>query len=513
MSTTDQARRGTDPDGLSIPAQREANRRRALEMGALIVAEFIERGCSGRSLERPELQRMLRYIQDTPVDFVIVHKIDRLARNRADDAAITKTILETGAHLVSTTEAISTSPSGRLLHGIMASIAEFYSQNLATEVTKGMRQKATQGGTPGRAPLGYLNQRHIEDGHEIRTVTVDPERGPHLAWAFRAYATGEWSMDEIASELNARGLTTRPGPNTSARPLTIRSVHHLLRNPYYAGIVTFNGVEYPGTHEPLVDAATWASVQDILVARRNGERSRTHDHYLKGTVYCLACGYRLILQHTRRRERQYEYFLCHRGKAGCPQRKALPVAQVEQRIADCYRNVALTVAQRERIEGVALARLRRQHETSTARIDDLNREIARLEANRAKLLDAYYADAVPRSLFLAEQRRLKAEHARIVLERTTAATDLADLEDGIREALNLLQDAHATYERSPAHIRKQLNRTLFARILLGPDADDIRVELNEPYTTLSAGNPDEDDATEHQNLAQQVAARGSDKDI
>jgi hypothetical protein len=368
---------------LSIPAQREANRRRALEMGALIVAEFIERGCSGRSLERPELQRMLRYIQDTLVDFVIVHKIDRLARNRADDAAITKTILETGAHLVSTTEAISTTPSGRLLHGIMASIAEFYSQNLATEVTKGMRQKATHGGTPGRAPLGYLNHRHIEDGREIRTVTVDPDRGPHLAWAFSAYATGEWSMDEIASELNARGVTTRPGPNTPARPLTIRSVHHLLRNPYYAGIVTFNGVEYPGTHEPLVDAVTWASVQDILVARRNGERSRTHDHYLKGTVYCLACGYRLILQHTRRRERLYEYFLCHRGKAGCPQRKALPVAQVEQRVADCYRNIALTVAQRERIEGVALARLRRQHETSTARIGPSSSTPTTLTPSRA----------------------------------------------------------------------------------------------------------------------------------
>ena len=110
VSTTGQARRGTDPDGLSIPAQREANRRRALEIGALVAAEFIERGRSGRSMERPELQRMLRYIQDTTVDFVIVHKIDRLARNRADDAAITKAILETGAHLVSTTEAISTTP-------------------------------------------------------------------------------------------------------------------------------------------------------------------------------------------------------------------------------------------------------------------------------------------------------------------------------------------------------------------------------------------------------------------
>lgn len=102
---------------------------------------------------------MLDYVQNSPVDFVIVHKIDRLARNRADDAAVTNQILATGAHLVSTSEAINSTPSGQLPHGIMASIAEFYSHNLATEVMKGMRQKAIQGGTPGRAPLGHLNQR------------------------------------------------------------------------------------------------------------------------------------------------------------------------------------------------------------------------------------------------------------------------------------------------------------------------------------------------------------------
>ena len=107
---------------MSIPAQREANRRRALEMGALVVAEFVERGRAGRS------------------------------------------------------------------------IAEFYSQNLATEVMKGMRQKAIQGGTPGRAPLGYLNERRFDDGREVRTITVDSERAEHVVWAFNAYATGEWSV-------------------------------------------------------------------------------------------------------------------------------------------------------------------------------------------------------------------------------------------------------------------------------------------------------------------------------
>ena len=223
VSSPDQARRGAHPEGLSIPAQREANRRRALEISAQVVAEFLERGRPGTSIERPELQRMLRYIQEQPVDFVIVHKIDRLARNRTDDAAITKTILETGAHLVSTTEAISTTPSGRLLHGIMASIAEFCSRNLATEMTRGMRQKATQGGTPGRAPLGYLNQRHIEDGREICTVTVDPERGPHVAWAFRAYTTGEHRRDHLRAQCpraddQARPEHTRPAADDPQRP-------------------------------------------------------------------------------------------------------------------------------------------------------------------------------------------------------------------------------------------------------------------------------------------------------
>jgi hypothetical protein len=70
-----------------------------------------------------------------------------------------------------------------LVHGIMSSIAEFYSRNLATEVAKGLTQKLAQGGTPMRAPVGYLNVRRTdEQGREVRTVEVDPERAPLIAW-------------------------------------------------------------------------------------------------------------------------------------------------------------------------------------------------------------------------------------------------------------------------------------------------------------------------------------------
>src|SRR5204862_434743 len=79
-------------------------------------------------------------------------------------------------------------PSGILLHGIMSYIAEYYSRNLANEVIKGSTQKAKSGGTPMKAPTGYLNVRRVVDGREVRTVDIDPIRGPLMPRAFDAYA-------------------------------------------------------------------------------------------------------------------------------------------------------------------------------------------------------------------------------------------------------------------------------------------------------------------------------------
>ncbi len=79
-----------------------------------------------------------------------------------------------GAQLVSATENIDETPSGLLLHGIMSSIAEFYSRNLATEIKKGSTQKAKKGGTPFKAPIGYLNTREIVDGRESRARFETP---------------------------------------------------------------------------------------------------------------------------------------------------------------------------------------------------------------------------------------------------------------------------------------------------------------------------------------------------
>ncbi|WP_036318649.1 recombinase family protein, partial [Microbacterium sp. B24] len=300
VSTKEQAERDGDPEGYSLPAQREANRRKAESLGAEIVEEFVDRGESARSADRPDLQRMLKFIAENPVNFVIVHKVDRLARSRADDVTINLAIQQANARLVSVSENIDETPSGMLLHGIMSSIAEFYSRNLANEVVKGMSQKAKTGGTPGRAPIGYRNRAAVNDeGREVRTVVLDDARAPQISWAFEAFATGKYTINQLLDELTARGLTSPPTPKRAARPLTASQLYKILNNSYYLGIVTFQNTSYPGRHTPLVDQSTWRKCQEVFASRLTGEKARVHNHYLKSSLFCGLCESRLIIHYSK----------------------------------------------------------------------------------------------------------------------------------------------------------------------------------------------------------------------
>jgi DNA invertase Pin-like site-specific DNA recombinase len=302
VSTKEQAERDGKPEGYSIPAQREFNQRKADSMGVVIAAEFIDRGESARSANRPGLQAMLPYIQQHPISYAYVHKVDRLARNRADDVEITLSLRQAGAQLVSATENIDETPSGMLLHGIMSSIAEFYSQNLAAEVIKGLTQKVRKGGTPGRAPIGYLNtQTGMSESGLVRSVITDPVRGPIVKWAFEAYATGDWSTRTLLKEVAARGLTTVAGPRTPSKLLALSQLTRILRNPYYIGEIHYNGVVYEGRHPALVSREVFERVQAILSTKANGEKLRSHPHYLKSTVRCGRCESRLIVTKSKNR--------------------------------------------------------------------------------------------------------------------------------------------------------------------------------------------------------------------
>lgn len=489
VSTKGQASRGADDaEGFSIPAQREANKKEAQALGALIVKEFVDRGASAKSADRPYLKEMLEYVEDGGID-VIVHKVDRLARNREDDVEIGRKLRAAGVTLVSTTESIDQSPSGMLLHGIMASIAEFYSRNLATEVIKGMNQKAKRGGTAGKAPLGYRNIGQLDDnGAEIRTVIVDPERGPLMREAFRLYATGEWTVASLTEHLRALGLTTQPGPSLPSKRITEGLLHKLLTNPYFTGIVTFRGAVYPGRHEPLTDAARWRKVQDILASHVNGERTRKHPHYLRSTVYCGLCEERLLVQISKSKTgERYPYFVCaarHNQRSTCEQRSVL-ITDVEKKIEQYYqRAVRLSDNDRSSVERLFHADLQAQRRVREEETAVLIREKEKLERTRAKLLEAHYADAIPLDLLRTEQDRISSALDQIANKLHRDEISDTDAEYLLANALSLLQIAGLGYLAAPEHVRRQLNQAFFKKVLVFRDEDArdgvrVEVEMNE----------------------------------
>src|ERR1035437_9801649 len=193
-----------DGDGYSIPAQVAAWERKAADLGADVVKSYVERAESARSDDRPVLQYMLSELPRLRVRYLIVHKVDRLARNRLDDATLYQKLVGIGITLVSASENIDSTPAGRLMHGMLATFAEYYSNNLATEIKKGLQQKHLKGGTPFRPPLGYQSRRELVGSADIRTVEIDSERAPLVQQAFDLYATGDWTLNRLTEHLEAQ---------------------------------------------------------------------------------------------------------------------------------------------------------------------------------------------------------------------------------------------------------------------------------------------------------------------
>ena len=138
---------------LSIPAQIEAMKEYARRNRWKIAGHFVDSGESAKTANRPELQRLIHYCQENEgVEVVLVHKLDRLARNLIDHATITTIFRRKGIRLVSVCEPIEDTPAGKLMENFLASMSEYYSANLGSEIRKGNMAKLRKGEWPHKPP-------------------------------------------------------------------------------------------------------------------------------------------------------------------------------------------------------------------------------------------------------------------------------------------------------------------------------------------------------------------------
>lgn len=263
----------------------------------------------------------------------------------------------------------------------------------------------------------------------------------------------------------------------------------MLTNPYYNGIVTMNGAQHAGLHEPLFSAATWDAVQRLLSARRNGERSRTHTHYLKSTIYCFNCHRRLLVHKARSKSgRIYDYFVCS-GRQKTPKctQQALLIADVERRVEAAYSLVEISGARRWQIRQSHQRRLDRDVYDKDQRLAELDKQADVIASRQTKLLDLYYSDSIPREILTKEQKKLSQELARITGERERLSEDAISIVQRMDDVLDLLEDAHARYLSATADARKQMNNALFSRIFIGPADEDLCVEMCAEVSEILAG--------------------------
>ncbi len=469
VSTKEQAEKDLTEEGFSIPAQREACVRHVRDQGWTVVDEYSDRGESARTVDRPQLQAMLaRIIEERDVDAVVVHKIDRLARNVEDHVAIRAALRRSNATLVSVTEKIEATASGRLVEGIHALMAEFYSANLATEIKKGMTQKAKMGGFPQVAPVGYLNVREIIGGRQVAHIVPDPDRAPLVQLAFELYATGEFTLDHLLDELAKRGLTNRARRNHSSRPLSVHGIQQLLTNKLYSGIVCWNGVESQGTHEPLVPMDLFTQVQDVMATRAGGgTRERKHRHHLKGSLACGVCGRRLSLQLSKGR---YLYFFClgmrdRKKPTGCREPHT-PVDTLERQVEAMYQRIELPAEWVEQLQAEMEAEvISRQSRNATERTS-LAKQLIQVESERRKLLDAYYANAIEVATLRTEQDRIGREARRIEERLATVDASLEEWQEVLSVAIRFASDCGAAYARADDRTRHLYNQAIFEDLLV-----------------------------------------------
>ncbi len=502
VSTPGQVKTDYDPEGLSIPAQRESCQRKAAQMGVDIVDEYIEPGRSAREMAKREaFQAMLTRIRDQrDVQYVILYKLSRMNRNRIDDAFVVMELRKVGATLISATENIDDTPVGQLLHGLLAAVNEYRSAEDGADIRYKMGQKAKNGGTLGRARLGYLNVREtIEDEYskrEVRTIAVDPERGHFVTLAFELFATNEYTLEALCDTLTDRGLRTRPSGRHPGGPIVDSTLSKLLRDRYYLGYVTHQGVEYRGRHDALVTPEVFDRVQQILEARTAAnERQRKHHHYLKGSLWCGPCHdegreSRVIIQRANGNGGTYWYFFCRGRQQHICSQPYWDMDEVEDAVLRHYATIRLQPGFVDRVRTILYESLADRAQATKLLEQQLRGQVAKLDLQEENLLDLAADGETAPAKIRQRLHRIGEQRQKLSKELTNIDTQLDAGVAVLEASLELLDDLEAFYHLTTDEGRRLLNQAVFEKFYVGPDGidgDEIKPPFREIITAQRAG--------------------------
>ena len=360
-------------EGFSIPAQLKLLREYATRYGFEITNEYTDVETAKRT-GRANFGKMLDYLRHNgaPCRAILVEKTDRLYRNIKDWVTLDEIDVE--IHFVKENFILSKNSRSteKFLHGIKVLMAKNYIDNLSEEVKKGHMEKAEQGEWPSIAPVGYRNDK------ETHRIEIDPEKGPFIRKLFEWYATGNYSLERLASIARESGLFSR-----NSKPVNKAGIHRILNNPIYYGEFVWKGKRYPGTHQPLITKGLFDQVQDVF-RRANHPQETKRKLPFAGLLKCGKCGCALT---PEIKKGKYVYYHCtqHRGKCDNTYVREEKLAEL---LADVVKRIRIDEKTAEAIRTALLESEQDKVQFHTEAVKSLQKRYTHLQS----LLDRAYED-------------------------------------------------------------------------------------------------------------------------
>ena len=396
-------------DYLSITAQLRACTDYCRAQEYIIVRTYTDEARSATTDDRPAFLEMIRDARAGLFDVIVVHKLDRFARNRYDSAIYKRELQRAGVRRESVLERLDDSePEGNLYEGILDSFNEFYSRNLARESMKGLKEIAYQAKhCGGRPALGYDVD---PDGH----YQINEREAVAVRLIFEMSAAGD-GYSKMIDTMAAGGHVTKTG-----KPFGKNSIHEILKNEKYIGVYIFNRVQerktglprssrrknpddkiirIPGAVPAIIDEEVFSAVQDKLVARRHhAERARNVArtvYLLSGLVRCGECGSAYVGTSTLSHGKRHHYYECGRyGRTRDCKARRVNKDKLEEAVLAEIRRTFFSLEGNKEIVSDLVEYARARNDSAGREMNDAVKEVAKVKREMDNLIQAI-ADGAP----------------------------------------------------------------------------------------------------------------------
>ena len=482
---------------LSISAQTRALKDYADRDGYTITREFIDEAESGRTAARPAFKEMiaLAKTKQPPFNTILVWKLNRFSRSRADSITYKTLLRNKGIEVISINEPVDDSPTGRLLEGVIESIDEFYSENLGQDIRRGMRENARRGFFNGSRPAYGFRKTKVKDGERERNkLEPEPEDSAAVQTVQRMFdmASRDIGCKEIAKTLNHEGFRTSRGQRWGRT-----TVYKVLSNEAYTGTLVWGGRQgHPAMHsgEPpirvenawtaIIDRDTFDLVQKKMASKRpqvTHPRTVPSFYLLSGILFC-SCDAALT-GHSAKSGKHF-YYQCSRkfkqGSEACNARmlvkeklEKLIINQLKAKVLTDNNLEKLVIMVNEELQSVSGV-LQDQLETIDAELRDVKARLSRLydalETGKIEL-----SDLAPRIKELkARQDDLGKTRVQVEAEMVVRGVDQVDVSVAKRYA----RDLRSLLEDSDYMERKAFLRSFVKRIVV--DQEEVTVHYKLP---------------------------------